>query len=317
LLEVVKLVVSILFGGAAGAFLNEWFRRRKGKIQSISLIERANRLVSLELEGITLARLVDDGPQRRLEELKNLREYQLTLRNTSSVNLQNVEIQFEFPVEGVHAWASRPSLSKTALVHVDAAASEPWRQGFRWRIPHLPADDSVEFTFWSVDAPSGDFEVALYNSDLVIVEKIVGEPAPKARRLSAAIIIVLALLALLVVAVIVGYSSGHLVNPSGEEFSEINTAGCELRIVSFYDVYGNNMTSPFRIKHRVFNAGSQPCVVQSAQLNPKGPFTVSAGDVFEREWITGKAPKLIDGVVSVGAINTPLKSVPIRLYVER
>src|SRR6202034_2584960 len=125
-----KLVASILFGGAAGAFLNEWFRRRKGKIQSISLIERANRLVSLELEGITLARLVDDGPQRRLEELKNLREYQLTLRNTSSVNLQNVEIQFEFPVEGVHAWASRPSLSKTALVHVDAAASEPWRQGF-------------------------------------------------------------------------------------------------------------------------------------------------------------------------------------------
>jgi hypothetical protein len=125
LLEVVKLVVSILFGGAAGAFLNEWFRRRKGKIQSISLIERANRLVSLELEGITLARLVDDGPQRRLEELKNLREYQLTLRNTSSVNLQNVEIQFEFPVEGVHAWASRPSLSKTMETGFSLAYSAP------------------------------------------------------------------------------------------------------------------------------------------------------------------------------------------------
>jgi hypothetical protein len=221
LLEVLKLVVTILFGGVAGAFLNEWFRRRKEKIQSISLIERVNRLVSPELEGITLARLVDDGLHRRLEELKNLREYQLTLRNTSSINLQNAEIQFEFPVEGVQAWASRPSLSKTALVQVDSTVSEPWRQGFRWRIPHLPSGDSVEFTFRSVDAPSGDFEAALYNSELVIVEKIIGEPAPKATRRSVAVIIVPALLVMVVGVVILGYASGHLVNPSGEELSGI------------------------------------------------------------------------------------------------
>jgi hypothetical protein len=90
-----------------------------------------------------------------------------------------------------------------------------------------------------------------------------------------------------------------------------------LRIVSFYDTYGNSLNSPWRIKHRVFNNGSQPCTVQSPLLNPRGPISVSAGDVFEREWITGKSPKLADGKVSVGASNTPLKDVPVRLYVER
>ncbi|HEY1159423.1 MAG TPA: hypothetical protein VGE83_02270 [Terracidiphilus sp.] len=317
MLEILKLVVSILGGGAAGAFLNEWFRRRKSKIQSISLIERVNRLVSPELEGITLARLVGDEPQRRLEELRNVRQYQLTLRNTSTINLQNVEIQFEFPVEDVQSWASRPSLSKTALVQVDAAASEPWKMSYRWRIPHLPSGDSVEFTFWSVNAPSGDFEVALYNSELVIVEKVVGEPAPKERRFNVAAIILPGIGALVVIAVIVGFSSGFLVSPNGEEFSGITAAGCELRIVSFYDRYGQSTSSPYRIKHRVFNVGDQPCVLQSAQLNPKGPFTVSGGEIFEREWITGKPPKLVDEEVSVGAINTQLKNVPIRIYVER
>lgn len=320
MLEMLKLVVAFLSGGAAGALLTEWFRRKRSKIQSIPLIERVNRLVSPELEGIVLARQVGDEPLHRLEELKNLREYQLTLRNTSTINLQNVEIQFEFPIEGVQAWASRPSLSKTALVQVDASVSKPWKQSFRWRIPHLPTDDSVEFTFRTVDAPSGDFEVALYNSELVIVEKVVGEPAPKERRFNFATIFPLILLGigvLVVLAMIVGYSSGFLVSPSGEEFSGITAAGCELRIVSLYDRYGQSTSSPWRIKHRVFNIGSQSCVVQSAQLNPRGPVTVSAGDVFEREWISAKPPKLVDGDVSVGASNTPLKNVPVRLYVER
>jgi len=312
-----KLVVAFLSGGAAGALLTEWFRRRRGKIQSIPLIERVNRLVSPELEGIVLARQVGDEPLHRLEELKNLREYQLTLRNTSTINLQNVEIQFEFPVEDIKPWASRPSLSKTALVQVDAAVSEPWKKVFRWRIPHLPSGDSVEFTFRSVNAPSGDFEVALYNSDLVIVEKVVGEPVPKERRFIGPAIFFPALGILLTIILIGGFASGVLVSPSGEEFSGISAAGCELRIVSFYERYGSNLDSPWRIKHRVFNIGSQSCVVQSAQLNPRGPVTVSAGDVFEREWISAKVPKLVDGDVSVGASNTSLKNVPVRLYIER
>jgi hypothetical protein len=181
------------------------------------------------------------------------------------------------------------------------------------------SDDSVNgyITFRSVNAPSGDFEVAFYNSDLVIVEKAVGEPAPKERRFSGPAIFFPALGTLLAIILIAAFANGALVSPSGEEFSGISVAGCELRIVSFYDRYGTNLDSPWRIKHRVFNIGSQSCAVQSAQLNPRGAVTVSAGDVFEREWISAKAPKLVDGDVSVGASNTPLRNVAVRLYVER
>jgi hypothetical protein len=97
-----KLVASVLCGGLAGAYSNELYRRKHGRLQRIPLIERVNRLVSLKLQGgITLARAVGDPAHRHLEELNNLREYQLTLRNTSTVHLQNVEIQFEFPAEDV------------------------------------------------------------------------------------------------------------------------------------------------------------------------------------------------------------------------
>jgi hypothetical protein len=276
-----------------------------------------NRSVSPELEGITLARLVGDEPQRRLEELRNLREYQLTLRNTSTINLQNVEIQFEFPVEDVQAWASRPSLSKTALVLVDGVASEPWKRGFRWRIPHLPSGDSVEFTFRSVDSPSGEYEVALYNSDLVIVEKVVGEPAPKEKRFSVPSVILPVSVIGVALALIVAYSAGVLVPSSGEEFSSVSAGGCELRIVSLYDRYSQNFRSPYQIKHRVFNVGNQGCVVQSTQLNPKGPFALAPGDVFDREWIIEGPPKLVDGEVSVGTTNTTLKKAHIPIYADQ
>ena len=65
--KILKLVVSILFGGAAGALLNEWFRRRKGKVQRVALIERVNRSANPELQGITLARMVGEEPLRHLE----------------------------------------------------------------------------------------------------------------------------------------------------------------------------------------------------------------------------------------------------------
>lgn len=80
--------MSFLSGGLAGARLNEWYRQKHSRLQKIPLIERVNRLVSPKLQrGITLARAVGEGPDRQLEELNNLREYQLTLRNTSTVHL--------------------------------------------------------------------------------------------------------------------------------------------------------------------------------------------------------------------------------------
>ena len=266
MLEILKLVVSILFGGAAGAFLNEWFRRRKGKVQRISLIERVNRSANPELEGITLARMVGEEPLRHLEELANLREYQLTLRNTSSINLQNIEIQFEFPSTDVEAWVSRPSMSKTALVPIEADPTAQGETTFRWRIPHLPAGDSIEFTFRAVNPPSGNYEVALYNSDAVIIEKVIGEPPPKTTSASMGGWIAIA--GALVVSIVFGWliASGRLVNSSGEKFSAIKEGGCDLRVVSLYDQFGTHFNSPWRIKDRIFNAGTQGCIIQLGRL---------------------------------------------------
>jgi hypothetical protein len=178
-LEILKILLPLLGGGAVGALLNEWLRRRGARVQAIPLIERVNRLVSPELKGLTLARLTGDGQTRRLEEIKNVRDYQFTPRNTSTVHLQDVEIQFEFPTDDVEAWAERPALSKTAPVPADAVVTEPWKKGYRWRIPHLPSTDSIEFTFRAVNPASGDYEVALYKSGSVVIEKSKGEPPRK------------------------------------------------------------------------------------------------------------------------------------------
>src|SRR5438552_1874510 len=130
LLDLLKIVIPLLTGGLAGAVLNEWFRRRGGKVQPIPLIERVNRLINPELEGFTLARVAGGTEGRHLEEVKNIREYQLTLRNTSMIHLQDVEIQFEFPTEDVESWVSRPALSKTAPLPVNAMATAPWKKSF-------------------------------------------------------------------------------------------------------------------------------------------------------------------------------------------
>jgi hypothetical protein len=85
--ELLKFVATLLGGGLAGALLTEWYRRKHSRLQRIPLIERVNRLVSPKLQGgITLARRVGNPNYHQLVELHNLREYQLTLRNTSTVH---------------------------------------------------------------------------------------------------------------------------------------------------------------------------------------------------------------------------------------
>jgi hypothetical protein len=111
-----------------------------------------------------------------------LREYQLTLRNTSAVHLQNVEIQLGFPAEDVQEYASpRTTLSKTAFLKVDVVPTDAtaFLTVFRWRIPHLPSGDSVEFAFQAVNPPSENNGPC--TSVRVIVERVEGEPAPTKR----------------------------------------------------------------------------------------------------------------------------------------
>jgi hypothetical protein len=74
MLEFAKLLASFL-GGCLATILAEWFRRRRNRVQNVLLIERVNRIVSPELEGLTLARTVGVPPNHRLEEVKDLREY--------------------------------------------------------------------------------------------------------------------------------------------------------------------------------------------------------------------------------------------------
>jgi hypothetical protein len=44
MLELAKILAGIIGGGLAGAFITEWFRRRRGKVQSVQLIERVFNL---------------------------------------------------------------------------------------------------------------------------------------------------------------------------------------------------------------------------------------------------------------------------------
>jgi hypothetical protein len=312
---VAPLLVGLLGGGAAGAYLNELYRQKHARLQRIPLIERVNRLVDPNLQGgITLARFVGDPAHHHLVELTNLREYQLTLRNTSTVHLQDVEIQFEFPAQHVQEYASpRTTLSKTALIKVNALPPDlaVFPTVFRWRIPQLPSGDSVEFTFQAESPWSEDYEAALYNNDRVIIEKVKGEPAPiKSVHRREWLILPLAVVAALVLSLTLSWLG---VGPT-DRLTVVKEGGCDLRVVSSFTRYEQDSNTRI-IQHRIFNAG-QTCVVKSDQLDPKGPFTIGAGDTVTRERMAQSKPKLIQTEVFVGATGMTLRQTLIPLYAE-
>jgi hypothetical protein len=311
MMETLKILASILGGGLAGAFINEWFRRRREKVQRIQLIERANRPVS-PLEGFTLAR-VTSGSDQALEEVKNLREYQLTMRNSTSTHLENAEIQFEFPAEDVQALFSLPALSRTPLVSKDAA-SKKGTKAFRWIIPHFPAGDSVEFTFRAVAPSSDKYEVALYYVG-IIFEKIVGEPPPPVKKLSFANIIIPASMISALALVLYAALTGRIQSSNGEHLTTVKLAGCELRIVSAFEVYDKNFNSPWHIKHRIFNVGSRDCVIQSQTLKLENPTIIRPGDTLDREQVSEYPPKLLNVAISMSAGGAARETTSISIYV--
>jgi hypothetical protein len=157
----------------------------------------------------------------------------------------------------------------------------------------------------------------LYNSDLVIVEKVIGEPAPKRKHTSEGAVFLISIVTAVLVSLMVLWISGGLVSSKAERFSNVKQAGCDLRIISFYDRYGERLNSPWRIKDRIYNAGTQSCVVESVQVNPKGPFPIGPGDVFEKEWIVERVPTLVGIDLSVGLTNTTLEKTHIQLFGEQ
>jgi hypothetical protein len=313
-LETFKLIIPFLSGGVAGAILNEWLRRRSNRLQQIPLIERVNRLVTPELKGFTLARVAGESHDRHLEEVGNLREYQMTLRNTSSVHLRDVEIQFEFPVEDVQEWASRPKLSKTALQQLPATPSEPWKKAFRWKIPHLPATDSLEFSFSAIDSPAEGYEVALYNADRVVIDISKGEPATKG-SLGAHWVAVASLG--IFASFVSTFVSGLLVENYGDRTSLISGDGCRLTVDSRFSGMNAPGTvwpwadhSPWEIRDRVSNVGSQKCVFQ---LPDQQPGSVDPGRSVDETIITPKKPSKIDTDISFGTDKATEKA-PVSLY---
>jgi hypothetical protein len=312
LIEILKIMLPLLGGGAVGAFLNEWFRRRGGRIQTIPLIERANRLVSPKLKGFTLARLSGDG---RLESIKNVREYQFTLHNTSTVHLQDVEVQFEFPTEDVEAWAERPTRSKTAPLPIDVVITKPWKKGYRWRIPQFPSTDSIDFTFRAVDPESDDYEVTLYKSDRVVIEKSNREPTVERTyfrsllfRWSFPVVFVI-----LVSLSVVGFFFG--LSGNAKNLSSVSEAGCTLTVLSSFEQVNSEALpwqGPWQLNYRVLNAGTRKCVVQSDQLT--GPaVTIEAAQEVTRTAFSPKKPKLVQRDISFGP-DSPTHNAKVTLF---
>lgn len=315
LIEILKIVLPLIGGGLAGAIVNEWLRRRTNRIQHIPLIERVNRLVTPKLRGFTLARVAGGNDDRRLEEITNLREYQLTLRNTSTIHLHDVEIQFEFPIEDVEGWASRPVLSKTALLPVGASLSEPWKKAFRWQIPYLPSTDSVEFSFSAIDPPSGEYEVVLYRADRVVIEVTKGEPASRAREAAWAHSQFVAN------AVLFGVAAISIVltwpNSGTTQTALINREGCVLSVESTLHSLTSGAAkwpwsdrAPWKSFSSIVNIGPQTCVVQ---LPGQEPEALTPGRTKIKETFSIGKPSLIDADLAFG-VEKPTSKERLRFY---
>jgi hypothetical protein len=315
MIEVLKILLSFVSGGLAGAFANEFFRRRREKVQRIQLIERVNRPVS-PLEGFILVREIE--AEDTLKAVTDLREYQLTMRNSTSTHLQNAQVQFEFPSDDVQAAVSVPALSRIALVPL-ASTSTAGKKVFQWTVPHFPAGDTVEFTFRAVAPSSDKYEYSL-NYLGVVFERIVGEPPPARKSLwnsFATLVIIVGVLTLVAIFLLQAAGLIRLHDPSGEKLTPVRVGGCDLQIVSVYDIYGQHYSSPWHIKHRIFNIGIQDCSIQSKALNLDNPTIVKAGETLDREHLSKYAPDLSDAAVSIGATGTSREATSVPIYVGR
>jgi len=264
------------------------------------------------VQGYVLARTKGKGQSRELEEVRGVREYQFTLRNTSTIHLHDAEIQFEFPTEDVDAWAERPIRSKTTPVLINAQISGEWKRGFRWRIPEFPSSDSIEFTFRAVNPPyrKNEYEVALYNSPQVVIERTNREPtdisgiASVFRRFP--LWAALPILSLCFLAVEI---SAWVASPTGDKSTAVNLAGCslyvetssshvDLHFLEFMMQFGQN--GPFHIETSVLNTGSQKCFIQfEGQTGPSKPLDPGKTD-YLLSFYTDDKPKLVPRTIGFG-----------------
>jgi hypothetical protein len=315
LLQVFTLIVS---SGAVGAFISYGLQRRSGRVKEIPLIERVNRLVDPDLQGFVLARVVGVGENRRLEDVGRVREYQLTLRNTSTVHLHNVEVQFEFPIDDVEGWAERPVRSKTTPVPVSATANGPWKKAFRWQIPEFPSTDSLEFTFRAIDPPSGDYEVALYNSGQVVVKKFQGEPSTgqflaRSRFWAEVAFFCIACSVIFGASFVGGWVAW---SHTGSKSTVIDWAGCSLDVRTDFlqvDINLFSQRGPWQLQASVLNTGSQKCYLQPAS-GAGNPIGVEPGrSEVMMDFYTNTKPRLLPRDILFGP-DHPTNRATVMLY---
>ena len=287
-MEILKLLVSLFSGGACGALINEFLHRRRARMQPIPLIERVNRLVSSELEGFVLARRAGtEGEGSDLEAVEQVREYQFTLKNSSYIHLHNAEIQFEFPSKDVEGRAERPGRSKTTPVQLQSEISDPWKAGYRWRIPELPPGDSMEFTFRTVDPSSAEYEVALYNSGQVIVEKSRGEPAGRGLDFTLGQTALNAFAVVCVMFFVFTIYKGVSELPR-EKTTVVTSGGCSLNFsTSFRPMHSGffsfSQSGPWSVDLSIINTGARTCYLRWDSSSGNG-FTIAAGEsAFQAE----------------------------------
>jgi hypothetical protein len=271
---------------------NTWLGRRRVELL---LIERTNRLeADPKVNGITLARVVKFSDPRQLEEIKQLYEYRLKLHNTSSLQIEDAEIQFDFPSTVVVPTVSRTAKGQLQLEEVDSPVRDPnYAKALRWKIPSLYHGDSVDFTFRVVDPASENYAVALYKSKATL-KKQGPEQASNAYKI-ATLVLAASMFGVLATLVIPGSGSTG--------WQEITAGGCTVDVLSTFQQYQSDFRSrispwrgPWLIHHEFYNPGPN-CIVTSPMLfnDPKGKYLVH-GQTTEWTMQVLKSPRLVEDI---------------------
>ena len=178
-----------------------------------------------------------------------------------------MEVQFEFPSKDVEGRAERPGRSKTTPIQLDAEISEPWKAGYRWRVPELPPDDSIDFTFRAVDPSSDEYEVALYNGGQVVIEKSKGEPAANRLNRIGKFGIISTIYYVAIVACLGFMMFKIFADDFHKEVTVIDWVGCNLNFTtSSYPVtrkfFSFSQSGPWSVFSSVMNTGTQKCFLR-------------------------------------------------------
>lgn len=173
----ITTMASLLGGGACGAFINEYFRKKRTLTQVVPLLERINRdpLESNE-SGVRYCREQANG---QLTKIERLRQFQMTLHNTTEQDLEGATILFEFSCEGVEAWSSATQTGRHYVAKMPEA-TDPSHRAFprqgktfvQWQFTQFSSGDSIDFSVLAFEPKATTFEASIYGKPNIQIKKI-------------------------------------------------------------------------------------------------------------------------------------------------